>query len=138
MIVICLIEGLYIKPCEANIEPYNTVILKLLKSNVNLQFVTGVYTMLTYQTPYLGKAEHAMTELLKKASKEAYGRYYILKGIIYYIILKVKCFLLVNTFLTKHKVFTHAAIKRVYLSMKHSNIDVLYVPTGFKKMGLEC
>ena len=31
----------------------NTVILKLLKSNTNLQFVTGVYAMLTYLTSYL-------------------------------------------------------------------------------------
>ena len=31
------------KPHEVNIALYNTVILKLLKSNMNLQFVTGVY-----------------------------------------------------------------------------------------------
>ena len=35
------------KPREVNIGPYNTVILELFKSNVNLQFVTGVYAMLT-------------------------------------------------------------------------------------------
>ena len=34
------------KPCEVNIGPYNTVILELFKSNMNLQFVTGVYAML--------------------------------------------------------------------------------------------
>ena len=39
-----------------------------------------------------------------------------------------------NTFLTKREVSTHEAIKRVlYLPMRHSNIDVLYVPTGLKK-----
>ena len=53
------------KPCEVNIGPYNTVILKLLKSNMNLQFVTkGVYAMLTY----------LMSELMKKASNEDYGK----------------------------------------------------------------
>ena len=60
------------KPCEVNIGPYNTVILKLLKSNMNLQFVTGVYAMLTYLTSYLCKPEHAMSELMKRGSKEAY------------------------------------------------------------------
>ena len=38
------------KPSEVNIGPYDTVILKLLKFNVNLQFVTGLYAMLTYLT----------------------------------------------------------------------------------------
>ena len=75
------------KPCEVNIGPYNTVILKLLKANMNLQFFTGVYAMLTYLTSYLCKPEHAMSELMKKASKRLMEK-----------ILKVKCFLLVIHF----------------------------------------
>ena len=90
---------------------------------MNLQFVTGVYAMLTYLTSYLCKLEHPMSKLTKKASKEAYG-----KGI------KDKMLSISNTFLTKHKVSTHEAIKTVLsLPMRHSNIDVLYVPTGLKK-----
>ena len=108
------------KPCEVNIGPYKKVILEHLKSN--LQFVTGVYAMLTYLTSYLCKPEHAMSELMKKASKEAYGK--DIKG---------KMLSIGNTFLTKCKVSTLAAIKRVLsLPMRHSNIDVLYVPTGLK------
>ena len=76
------------KPCEVNIWPYKKVILKHLKSN--LQFVTGVYAMLTYLTSYLCKPEHAMSELMKKASKEAYGK--DIKG---------KMLSIGNTFLTK-------------------------------------
>ena len=39
-----------------------------------------------------------------------------------------------NTFLTKWKVSTHEAIKKVlFLPMRHSNIDVLYVPTSLMK-----
>ena len=49
------------KPSEVNIGPYNTVILKLLKSNMNLQFVTGVYVMLTCLTSYLCKPENAIS-----------------------------------------------------------------------------
>ena len=50
------------KPSELNIGPYNTVILKLLKANMNLQFVTGVYAMLMYLTSYLYKPEHTTYE----------------------------------------------------------------------------
>ena len=109
------------KPCEVNIGPCKKVILEHLKSN--LQFVTGVYAMLTYLTSYLCKPEHAMSELMKKASKEAYGK--DIKG---------KMLSIGNTFLTKREVSTHEAIKRVLsLPMRHSNIEVLYVPTGLKK-----
>ena len=60
---------------------------------------------------------------MKKPSKEAYEK--DIKG---------KMFSIGNTFLTKHEVSTHEAIKRVLsLPMRHSNIDVLYVPTGLKK-----
>jgi len=39
-----------------------------------------------------------------------------------------------NVFLTKRKVSTHEAIKRVLsLPLRHSNIDVTFVPTGLKK-----
>ena len=31
------------KPSEQNVSPYNTVILSLMKSNMNLQYVTGLY-----------------------------------------------------------------------------------------------
>ena len=111
------------KPSEVNIAAYNTVISKLLKSNMNLQFVTGVHAMLTNLTSYLCKPEHAMSELMKKASKEAYGKD-----------IRSKMHSIGNTFSTKREVSTHEAIKRVLsLPMRHSNIDVLYVPTGLKK-----
>ena len=38
------------KPNEKDISPYNTVILSLIKSNMNLQYVTGIYGFLTYLT----------------------------------------------------------------------------------------
>ena len=96
------------KPCEVNIGPYNTVILQLLKANMNLQFVTVVYAMLTYLTSFLCKPEHAMSELMKKASKEAYGK--DIKG---------KMLSIGNTFLTKREVST--------LHMKQSKEYCLYL-----------
>ena len=61
------------KPEDVNIGPYNPVILASLRANMNIQYVTGVYAMLTYLTSYLCKPEHTMSEFMKKASKEAYG-----------------------------------------------------------------
>ena len=82
---------------------------------MNTQFVTNVYTMLTYLTAYLCKPEHRMSELMKKASKEAYGK--DIRG---------KMHSIGNIFLTKREVLIHEAIKRVLsLPMRHSNIDVL-------------
>ena len=62
------------KPREVKVGPYNAVILKLLKSNMNLQFVTGVCAMLTYLTSFLWKPEHVMSKFMKKSSKETYGK----------------------------------------------------------------
>ena len=60
---------------------------------------------------------------MKKASKEAYGK--DVKG---------KMQSIGNVFITKREVSTHEAVKRVLsLPMRHSNIDVIYVPTGLKK-----
>ena len=111
------------KPYEINIGSYNTVILKLLKSNMNLQFVTSVHVILIDLTSYLCNSEHAMTKLIKKTSKEAYG-----KGI------KGKMLSVGKIFLTKCEASTHEAIKTVLsLTMRHSNIHVLYVTTCPKK-----
>ena len=46
------------KPNEEFVSPYNTVLLSLMKSNMNIQFVTGVYGLLAYLTSYLCKPEH--------------------------------------------------------------------------------
>ena len=55
---------------------------------------------------------------------------YAMKG----SLLKVKCFLLVILITIKREVATHEAIKRVlHLPMRHSNIDILYIPAGLKK-----
>ena len=84
--------------------------------------------MLTYLTLYLCKSEHAVSEIMKKTSKDDYGK--DIKG---------KILSIGNIFLTKREVSTHEAIKKVLsLAMKHSNIDALYVPSSQKRIELEC
>ena len=64
-----------------------------------------------------------MNELMKKGSKDADGK--DIRG---------KMHSIGNIFLTKREVSRHEAIKKVLsLQMRHSNIDVFYVPTGLKK-----
>ena len=110
------------KPSEVYISPYNTVLLNLTKSNMNLQFVTGVYGMLGYLTKYLCKAEHGMSELMKKASKEGNSHS-----------VREKLRKIGNVFLTKREISTHEAIVRLLsLPMRSSNIGVIFIPTGFK------
>ena len=81
--------------------PYDPVILKLLKYNMNLQFVTGICAMLTYLTSHLHKPEHAVSILRKKASKESYRN--DIKS-------KMLC---IGNILTKRKVPTYEAIEGV-------------------------
>ena len=87
---------------------------------MNLQIVTGIYAMLTYLTSYLCKREHTVSKLMRKASKEIYGKD-----------IKDKMLSIGNIFLSKRKVSTHETIKGVLsLPTRHSNIDNLNVPTG--------
>ena len=75
------------RPCEVNIGLYNAVILKFLKSNVKLNYVTSVYTILTCLTSYLCKTEYAMSEHPKRPLKRLMA-----------MILKVKCVILIIYF----------------------------------------
>ena len=111
------------KPNEGLISPYNTVLLSLLKSNMNLQFVTGIYGMISYLTKYLCKPEDRMSELMKKVSKEASNHD-----------IRAKLRKIGNVFLTKREVSTHEAIIRLLsLPMRSSNIAVIFIPTGFQE-----
>ena len=108
------------KPNEEYVSPYNTVLLSLMKSNMNIQFITGVYGLLAYLTSYLCKPEHKASELMKKAGKEASG-----------LGLKEKLRKAGNVFLTKREVTTPEAIKRTLsLPMRSSNIACKYIYTG--------
>jgi len=111
------------KPVEQNISPYNPVLLGSLKSNMNLQFVTGVYGLLAYLTSYMCKPERNMSELMKKALKEASGKD-----------IKDKLRIVGNVFKTKRECSLAEATKRTLsLPLRSSNIDVVYIPTGIKE-----
>ena len=74
--------------------------------------------MLTYLTSYLCRPKHTMSELMKNLCKDIGGQMHSIGNII----------------LTKHEVSAHEAVTRILsLTMRHSNINVLYIPTDLKK-----
>jgi hypothetical protein len=108
------------KPNAIYISPYNTVILATLRSNMNIQFVTGVYAVLAYLTSYLCKPEHAMSELMKKTIKEAEN-----------LPPSDRLRLGGKTFVDKKEESCHQALKYLLGSpMGRSNIDVVFIQTG--------
>ena len=110
------------KPNEKDISPYNTVTLSLIKSNMNLQYVTGIYGLLTYLTSYLCKSETTMGELMRKDFKESSsdGAKDLRKA--------------GNVYLKTRKVSAREAIAHaITLSSQLPNSDVLYLPFGLNK-----
>lgn len=78
--------------------------------------------MLRYLALYLCKLGHKISEYMKKASYEAYGKD-----------IRDKMHSIGNIFLTKSEIFTYETTKKILsLSMRQSNIDVLFAPTGLK------
>ena len=111
------------RPAEKCISPYNPILLNSLKSNMNLQFVTGVYGLLSYLTSYLCKPEKNMSEMMKKALKDSSGKNEMGK-------MKV----IGNVYKTKREVSLAEAVKRTLsLPLRSSNIDVIYIQTGLKE-----
>ena len=111
------------RPVEQNISPYNPILLSCLQSNMNLQYVTGVYGLLAYLTSYMCKPERNMSELMKKALKEASGKDS-----------REKYRAIGRAFKTKRECSMSEAIKRTLsLPMRTSNIDVVHIPTGVKE-----
>ena len=85
--------------------------------------MTNIYTMLTYLASSLCKADYTVSEVMKKASKESYGRN-----------AREKLSTIGNVFVTKREVSTHEAMKPVLsLPVRTSNIAVIYNEQKKKK-----
>ena len=57
-------------PEDAWINPYNPLILFLMKANMDLQFVLNPYDVARYITSYMTKVNKGMSELMRKIKKE--------------------------------------------------------------------
>ncbi|XP_070548888.1 uncharacterized protein [Ptychodera flava] len=108
------------KPSETSINPYNPYILKALRANMDIQYITDVWACIAYITSYMCKPEREMSELMRNAVKEANTTTD-----------KLKC--IGNTFLRCREVSQHEAIARlVGLPLRQTNTTVQYVPTGYE------
>ena len=56
---------------EIDVNNYNPVLLKELRANMDIQYITGVWACFAYLTSYMCKPERTMSELMKKTSTEA-------------------------------------------------------------------
>ena len=107
------------KPNKTMISRYNTVLLNLMKSNMNLQFVTGIYGLLAYLCSYMSKEERKLGEIMRKVVEESPG-----------LNVREKLRKVGNVLLTKREVSTHEATKRTLsLPIRSSNIGYDFIFT---------
>ena len=59
------------QPNELRINNYNPFCLKAWRANMDIQFILDVYACAMYIVSYISKAQKGMSELLRKACKEA-------------------------------------------------------------------
>ncbi len=111
------------KPSEAYINPYNPVILEALEANMDIQIITNIWACIAYITSYITKPEKAMSELMRKAAKEApEGN---LSSHLYHV---------ANAMRKGREVSQHEAIMRLLsIPLRKSNTEVLFVPTDTKE-----
>ena len=99
------------------INPYNSVLLNLVKSNLNLQFVTEIYGLLAYLCSYLCKEEGKLGEIMRNVVKE-----------LPVLNVRQKMRKVGNVLLTKCEPSTHESIKRnLSLTMRLSNIGCDFI-----------
>ncbi|XP_069125440.1 uncharacterized protein [Argopecten irradians] len=108
---------------EINVNNYNPVILRAIKSNMDIQYITNIWACIAYLTSYMCKPERTMSDLMKKTSKEASNK-----------CIRDKLFDIGNLFLKAREVSEHEAISRLLsIPMRRSNVNVTFIPTDLKE-----
>lgn len=108
------------KPAETCVNPYNPIIMKALRANMDIQYIRDVWGCVAYITSYMCKPERSMSELMRNACKEANT-------------VKDKLKSIGNVFLKSREVSQHEAIARLIgLPLKETNTSALFVPTGYR------
>ena len=104
-------------PSEVNVNNNNGHILRALRSNMDIQFIASIWGCTAYLTSYMCKPERTMSELMRKASKEASD-----KGI------RDALAHIGNVFINSREVSEHEAVSRILsLPLRRSNIDVTFI-----------
>ena len=106
-------------PNEITVNNYNTTILRALRANMDIQYITNIWACIAYLTSYICKPEKTMSEMMRKASKESTSK-------------PIRDALgdIGHIFIKSREVSEHEAISRILsLPLRKSNIDVQFIQT---------
>jgi hypothetical protein len=105
------------------INKYNPLILKCLQSKMDIQLITSVWACIANIASYICKPEQAMSELMRKASKEANNK-----------TIRDKLFSIGNTLRKGREVSHHEAIMRILsIPLRRSSTPVQSIATDYRK-----
>ena len=108
-------------PKDRCINNYNPVILKSWKANMDLQFVTDVYSCIMYIVSYITKDERELSDLLRHTSKQANDQN-----------IRQQLRTLGNVFLNHREITAQEAIYRALpIPLRRTSRTIVYVPTDF-------
>lgn len=104
------------------VNNYNKYLLKAWNANMDIQYVTDVYSCVAYILSYVSKAEGEMSELLLNTKKEA------LQGNEDAVSIMKK---IGQVYMTNREISAQEAVYRVCsLKLKDSSRNVTFIPTG--------
>ena len=108
---------------ELYVNNYNSEWLLAWNSNMDLQLCLDYYAIITYISDYYTKMDTEMINEIKAALKKAGNES-----------LQKKLSIVANVFLTHRQIGESEAFYRIlpHLHMKYSNIENVFLPTGFK------
>lgn len=107
------------QPKDLNINNYNPTILKAWQANMDLQYVTDVYSCIMYIVSYITKDERELSDILRQASKDANDSN-----------IQQQLQHLGNVFLNHREVTAQEAIYRALpLPLRRTSRTVIFVPT---------
>ena len=109
---------------EIFVNNYNPEWILNWNANMDLQLCLDFFAVVTYISDYYGKDDSGTMKFIKEALKEAGNES-----------LKTRLSLVVHQFLTHRQIGECEAYFRIlpHLNMKHSNIEAVFVQTGFKQ-----
>jgi hypothetical protein len=112
------------KPNECFINNYNMRFIDAYQANMDLQFCTDAYAVVTYVCDYWSKDETGMTEFLKKTLKE--GKTWINDALLTH---------LKRTYMSERQVGKCEAVYRAIPSMhlQEANIACTFVQSGYSE-----
>ena len=109
---------------EVFVNNYNPEWILNWNANMDIQLCLDYYAGLTYISDYYSKDDTGTTSFIREALKQAENDS-----------LRSKLSLVAHTFLTHRQIGESEAFYKILpqLNMKSSNIETVFVPTGFKK-----